>query len=115
MAHKTLVNGTAYSISKGKTLVNGTAYTISKGKTLVNGTAYSVSFATTIYFYCMGETYSCESGMTWQQYVDSGGSGRFTIDGDHVCHDNVYVVNSMGEYVYWYDTIIANEDYAWEG
>lgn len=44
MAHKTLVNGTAYEISGGKTLVNGTAYSIDKGKTLVGGTAYEVGF-----------------------------------------------------------------------
>lgn len=44
MAHKTLINGTAYEIDGGKTLVNGTAYEVDKGKTLVGGTAYEVSF-----------------------------------------------------------------------
>ena len=44
MAHKTLINGTAYEISGGKTLVNGTAYNIKNGKTLVGGTAYEVGF-----------------------------------------------------------------------
>ena len=44
MAHKTLINGTAYGISGGKTRVNGTNYSIGKGKTLVGGTAYSISF-----------------------------------------------------------------------
>lgn len=43
MAHKTMINGTAYKISGGKTLVNGTAYKIKGGKTLVNGTAYNIS------------------------------------------------------------------------
>ena len=46
MAHKALINGTAYGISGGKTLVGGTAYKINKGKTLVSGTAYSISFLT---------------------------------------------------------------------
>ncbi len=46
MAHKTLINGTAYSVSGGKTLVNGTAYSIKNGKTLVGGTAYGIEFAT---------------------------------------------------------------------
>lgn len=44
MAHKTLVNGTAYEISGGRTLVNGTGYSIAKGRTLVNGTGYDVTF-----------------------------------------------------------------------
>ena len=44
MAHKTLVNGTAYEISGGKALVGGTAYEIGKGKTLVGGTAYEIGF-----------------------------------------------------------------------
>lgn len=45
MAHKTLINGTAYSVSGGKTLVNGTGYSIKNGKTLVGGTAYAIGFA----------------------------------------------------------------------
>ena len=44
MAHKTLIDGTAYSISGGKALVDGTAYKIKSGKTLVGGTAYSIEF-----------------------------------------------------------------------
>ena len=45
MAHKVLVDGTAYEISGGRTLVNGTGYSIDKGKTLVGGTVYEVGFA----------------------------------------------------------------------
>lgn len=44
MAHKTLIDGTAYEISGGKTLVNGTAYSIKNGKTLVDGTIFEVGF-----------------------------------------------------------------------
>lgn len=44
MAHKTLVNGTAYEIKGGRTLVNGTGYGIKGGRTLVNGTGYNISF-----------------------------------------------------------------------
>ena len=33
MAHKTLVNGTAYEIKGGKALVGGTGYAIKKGRT----------------------------------------------------------------------------------
>ena len=44
MAHKTLVNGTAYEIKGGRTLVNGTGYAIKGGRTLVGGTGYDISF-----------------------------------------------------------------------
>lgn len=44
MAHKTLIDGTLYSISGGKTLEGGTAYSIVGGKTLVDGSAYNIDF-----------------------------------------------------------------------
>lgn len=44
MAHRTLIDGTAYEVSRGKTLVDGTAYSIKKGNTLVDGTAYEIGF-----------------------------------------------------------------------
>ena len=44
MAHKTLVNGTAYEVKGGKCLVNGTAYSIKKGRTLIGGTGYDITF-----------------------------------------------------------------------
>ena len=44
MAHKTLVNSTAYEISGGKTLVEGTSYSVKNGKVLVGGTEYDISF-----------------------------------------------------------------------
>ena len=46
MAHKTLVNGTAYEVKGGKCLVNGTSYAIKKGRTLINGTGYDLTLAT---------------------------------------------------------------------
>lgn len=45
MAHKTLVNGTAYIVKIGKCLVNGTSYDIKKGRTLIGGTGYDITFA----------------------------------------------------------------------
>ena len=45
MAHKTLVNGTAYEVKGGKCLVNGTAYSIKKGRTLINGTGEDIVFS----------------------------------------------------------------------
>ena len=44
MAHKTLVNGTAYEITGGVTLVAGVSYSIKNGKALIGGTAYDISF-----------------------------------------------------------------------
>ena len=44
MAHKTLVNGTAYEVKGGKCLVNGTGYDIQKGRTLIGGTGYDITF-----------------------------------------------------------------------
>ena len=61
MAHKTLIDGTAYEISGGKALVDGTAYSIKNGKTLVGGTAYEVdfqSFVPVINFGTLTFTYS---------------------------------------------------------
>ena len=43
-AHKTLVNGTAYTVKGGKCLVNGTVYSIKKGRTLIGGTGYDITF-----------------------------------------------------------------------
>ena len=43
MAHKTLVNGTAYTVKGGKCMVGGTAYSVKKGRTLINGTGYDVA------------------------------------------------------------------------
>ena len=43
--HKTLVNGTAYTVKGGKCLVNGTVYSIRKGRTLIGGTGYDITFA----------------------------------------------------------------------
>ena len=43
-AHKTLVNGTAYTIKGGKCMVGGTVYNILKGRTLINGTGYDITF-----------------------------------------------------------------------
>ena len=43
MAHKTLINGTAYDIAGGKTLVEGTSYSVKNGKVLIDGTEHDIS------------------------------------------------------------------------
>lgn len=46
-AHKTLVNGTVYTVQSGKCMVGGTVYNILKGRTLINGTGYDITFKPT--------------------------------------------------------------------
>ena len=48
MAHKTLISGTAYSVTGGRELIGGTGYGCKAGKTLIGGTAFDVPFATGI-------------------------------------------------------------------
>lgn len=45
-AHKTLINGTSYTVKGGKCMVNGTVYNILKGRTLIGGTGYDVALPT---------------------------------------------------------------------
>lgn len=42
--HKTLINGTAYTVKGGKCMVNGTVYNILKGRTLIDGTGWDITF-----------------------------------------------------------------------
>lgn len=44
MAHKTLISGTAYSVTGGRDLIGGTGYGCKAGKTLIGGTAFDVKF-----------------------------------------------------------------------
>ena len=44
MAHKTLISGTAYSVTGGRELIGGTGYGCKGGKTLIGGTAFKVKF-----------------------------------------------------------------------
>lgn len=44
MAHKTLIDGTAYEVNGGKTFIGGVTYEIDKGNALVDGTAYEIGF-----------------------------------------------------------------------
>lgn len=44
MAHNTLIDGVAYSITGGKCKIDGTAYDIIGGKTRIDGTGYDIAF-----------------------------------------------------------------------
>ena len=45
MAHKTLIDGTAYEIKGGRDLIGGTSYSKQNGKVLIDGTAYDIPFS----------------------------------------------------------------------
>ncbi|MCI7636620.1 MAG: DUF6273 domain-containing protein [Oscillibacter sp.] len=45
MEHKTLISGTAYSVTGGRELIGGTGYSIKKGRTLIDGAGYDITFA----------------------------------------------------------------------
>ena len=45
MAHKTLISGTAYSVTGGRELIGGTGYGCKDGKTIIGGTAFTVPFS----------------------------------------------------------------------
>ena len=45
MEHKTLISGTAYSVTGGRELIGGTGYSIKKGRTLIGGAGYDITFA----------------------------------------------------------------------
>ena len=64
--HKTLINGTAYTVKGGKCMVNGTVYNILKGRTLIDGTGYDIAFEETIgKTWRFNDVISCWEGMTW--------------------------------------------------
>ena len=48
MAHKTLISGTAYSVTGGRELIGGTGYAKKKGRVLVNGTGSDIPFSSGI-------------------------------------------------------------------
>ena len=50
-AHKTLINGTAYTVKGGKCMVGGTVYNILKGRTLIDGTGYDITFKPQVRIY----------------------------------------------------------------
>lgn len=124
MAHKTLINGTAYEIKDGKTLINGVSYTITGGKTLVNGTSFSISFATTdsgtftFYIEVDGNhgnagTYTAKTGMTWAEWCDSSynGSNIHVNRGELTAGHDSSVWNSNGIEQSPTDVIVAGETY----
>lgn len=67
--HKTLINGTAYTVQGGKCMVNGTVYNILKGRTLIDGTGWDITFPSAepdvSKTWRFNDAISCWDGMTW--------------------------------------------------
>ena len=66
--HKTLVNGTAYTVKGGKCMVNGTVYNILKGRTLIDGTGYDILFPSALTMPVKGDLITMNLDGTDRQY-----------------------------------------------
>ncbi len=45
MGHRTLINGTAYTVKSGTAKINGTGYRLYGGRTMVGGTSYNIELS----------------------------------------------------------------------
>ena len=87
MAHKTLIDGTAYAVKGGRDLIAGTGYAKKQGKTLIDGTEHAISFGIPLSTITPGAIlYLNESGSPVQFYIakhdyESGlnGAGRTLV------------------------------------
>lgn len=67
-AHKTLINGTAYTVKGGKCMVNGTVYNILKGRTLIDGTGWDITFPAPLVMPVKGDLITMNLDGTDRQY-----------------------------------------------
>ena len=95
MAHKTLIDGTEYSVTGGKTLVDGTEYSIKSGKTSINSTIYDVFFASQIY------TIEYDMSALW-------GSSYATILVNEEYYQDSFTIEVNGEYHLYFNPGGAN-------
>ena len=105
MAHKTLINGTAYAVKGGRDLIAGTGYAKKQGKTLIDGTEHAISFSIPLNTITPGAIlYLNESGSPVPFYIakhdyESGlnGAGR-TLVVRKDCYDMRAFSNSNNAY-----------------
>lgn len=45
MGHRTLINGTAYTVKSGTAKIDGTGYRLYGGRTMVGGTSYNIKLS----------------------------------------------------------------------
>lgn len=70
MGHKTLINGTQYTIRGGYALVNGVKRKIQRGKTLAQGTQKTITFTTPI------PTDLTDTYWRWDNYITASTAER---------------------------------------
>lgn len=80
MAHKTLINGTAYALTGGKTLVGGTVYSIKNGKTLINGAAFELPFSHDIRLTVTGSYHSSNCYYLLDGVKQTSGTSTYNHD-----------------------------------
>lgn len=105
MAHKTLIDGTAYAVKGGRDLIAGTGYAKKQGKTLIDGTEHAISFGIPLNTITPGAIlYLNESGSPVPFYIakhdyESGlnGAGR-TLIVRKDCYDMRVFSNSNNAY-----------------
>lgn len=90
MAHKTLVNGTAYDMGGGVTLVSGTSYHIKNGKVLIGGTAYDISFVLPPAVLDLWSNSSSSGGFLSAIYCVTYANGYWVVGGKYSDSDNHY-------------------------
>lgn len=90
MAHKTLVNGTAYDMGGGVTLVSGTSYHIKNGKVLIGGTAYDISFVLPPAVLDLWSNSSNSGGFLSAIYCVTYANGYWVVGGKYSDSDNHY-------------------------
>ena len=129
MAHKTLINGTAYTVKGGRDLIAGTGYAKKQGKTLIDGTEHAISFGIPLNTITPGAIlYLNESGSPVPFYIakhdyESGlnGAGRTLVVRMDNARNNVafgsnnaYATSEIdkwltGTYINLFDTSVRNK------
>lgn len=66
--HKTLVNGTVYTVQGGKCMVDGTVYNILKGRTMIDGTGWDITLPSAVTMPAKGDLITMNLDGTDRQY-----------------------------------------------
>lgn len=127
MAHKTLISGTARSVTGGRDLIAGTGYAKKQGKTLVDGTVYKIGFGRSCIIeitavrgnsmatvtingitYNAAATLEVESGTEIECLAEGGRNsfGKITVDGNVVAQGSWSNVDASYTYLVETDTQI---------
>ena len=127
MAHKTLISGTARSVTGGRDLIAGTGYAKKQGKTLIDGTVYKLGFRHSCIIeitavnanslatvtingttYNAAATLEVESGTEIECIAEGGRntSGKITVDGNVVAQGSWSNVDANYTYLGERDTQI---------